>query len=73
MIICIVVLETRQSHVVLAFYVLKTKYAFMLNLAAKKHGRRAGLHFDQIHEKLYYPKRFTDNNYSSKRKLLLFG
>ena len=37
----------------------------MLNLAAKKKiknkERRAGLRFDRIHEKLNYPKRFTDN------------
>ena len=38
----------------------------MLNLAAKKKKiknteRIAGLRFDRIHEKLNYPKRFTDN------------
>ena len=38
MIVFIVVLETGQSHVVLASYVSKTKFACMhrLNLAAKK-------------------------------------
>ena len=37
-IVFIVVLETRQSHVVLAFYVSKPKFACMhrLNLAAKR-------------------------------------
>ena len=35
----------------------------MLNLAAKKKNteRRADSSFDRIHEKLIYPKRFTDN------------
>ena len=32
-----------------------------LNLEAKNTERRAGLHFAPIHEKLNYPKRFTDN------------
>ena len=32
----IVVLETGQFHVVLAFYVSKTKFACRINLAAKK-------------------------------------
>ena len=40
-------------------------HANRLNLAAKKSNknteRRAGLPFDGIHEKLNYPKRFTDN------------
>ena len=40
-------------------------HANRLNLAAKKSNknteRRAGLRFDGIHEKLNYPKRFTDN------------
>ena len=59
LIVFIVVLETEQFHVVLAFYV-------RLNLAAKKNNnknteRRAGLRFDRIHEKLNYPKRFSDN------------
>ena len=56
----IVVLETGQSQ----FYVSKTKFACMhrLNLAAKKNTeRRAGLRSNWIHEKLNYPKRFTDN------------
>ena len=66
LIVFIVVLETGQFHVVLAFYVSKTKFACRLNLAAKKKQnknteRRAGLRFDRIHEKLNYPKRFTDN------------
>ena len=67
MIVFIVVLETEQSHIVLAFYVSKAKFACMhrLDLATKKHrkktGRRAGLCFDRIHEKLNYPKRLTDN------------
>ena len=55
MIVFIVVLETGQSHVVLAFCVSKTRFACMhrLNLAAKKSTeRRAGLRFDRIHEKL---------------------
>ena len=34
---------------------------YRLNLAAKNTERRAGLRFDRIHEKLNYPKRFTDN------------
>ena len=37
---------------------------YRLNLAAKKNKnteRRAGLRFDRIHEKLNYPKRFTEN------------
>ena len=39
---------------------------YRLNLAKKKiyiknTERRAGLRFDRIHEKLNYPKRFTDN------------
>ena len=40
-------------------------FIYRLNLAAKKNNkntkRRNGLHFDRIHEKLNYPKRFTDN------------
>ena len=36
LIVFIVVLETGQFHVVLAFYVSKTKFACRLNLAAKK-------------------------------------
>ena len=32
-----------------------------LNLVAKNTERRAGLRFIRIHEKLNYPKRFTDN------------
>ena len=36
LIVFIVVLETRQFHVVLVFYVSKTKFACRLNLAAKK-------------------------------------
>ena len=36
LIVFIVVLETRQFHVVLAFYVSKTKFACRLNLVAKK-------------------------------------
>ena len=60
------VLETGQFHVVLAFYVsTHCLHACMyrLNLVAKKKNteRRAGLRFDRIHEKLNYPKRFTDN------------
>ena len=54
--------------VVFAFYVSKTKFACM-HIQAKFGGqknnknteRRAGLRFDGIHEKLNYPKRFTDN------------
>ena len=63
MIVFIVVLETKQSHVVLAFYVSKTKFACMhrLNLVAKNKEGRASLCFTRIHEKLNYPKRFTDN------------
>ena len=38
---------------------------YRLNLAAQKNNkyteRGAGLRFDRIHEKLNYPKRFTDN------------
>ena len=54
------------SDVVLAFYILRTKFACMhrLNLAAKKNReRRVGYaySFDQIHKKLDYSKRFTDN------------
>ena len=36
LIVFIVVLETGQFHVVLAFYVSKTKFACRLNLAAKR-------------------------------------
>ena len=68
LIIFIVVLETGQFHVVLAFYVLKTKFTCMHTYAKfsgqkknKNTERRAGLHFDRIHEKLDYPKRFTHN------------
>ena len=76
-IVFIVVLETGQFHVVLAFYVSKTKCACRLNLAAKKNNnnknteRRAGSRFDCIHEKLNYPKRFT-NNIEKKIKEDLF-
>ena len=42
MIVFIVVLETEQSHIVLAFYVSKAKFACMhrLDLAAKKNTER---------------------------------
>ena len=61
-------LETGQFHVVLAFYVSKTKFACM-RVQAKFSGqkkienteRRAGLRFERIHEKVNYPKRVTDN------------
>ena len=40
-------------------------YISLSSLVAKKNNknteRRAGLRFDRIHEKLNYPKRFTDN------------
>ena len=70
MIVLIVFLETWQFHVVLAFYVSKTKFACVHIYAEFSHAkkkyiknteRRAGLRFDRIHEKLNYPKRFTDN------------
>ena len=80
MIVFIVVLETGQFHVVLAFFVSKTKFECMhiyrLNLAAKKNNknteRRAGLRFNRIHEKLYYPKRFTDNIEKKIKDFLFF-
>ena len=54
------------SDVVLAFYISRTKFACMhrLNLAAKKkQGKKSWLRlcFDQIHKKLDYSKRFTDD------------
>ena len=68
LIVFIVVLEPGQFHVVLAFFASKTKSnacIYRLNLAAQKNNkyteRGAGLRFDRIHEKLNYPKRFTDN------------
>ena len=71
LIVFIVVLETRHFHIVLAFYESKSKFACMhIHVSARFRGpknknknseRRAGLHFDRIHEKLNYPKRFTDN------------
>ena len=65
LIVFIAVLETGWFHVVLAFYVSKTKLACRINLAAKKWNKntekRAGLRFDRIHEKLNYPKRFSHN------------
>ena len=69
LIVFLVVLQTGQFHVVLALYISKTKFACMHILQAKFSGqkndknteRRAGLRFDRIHEKLNYPKRFTDN------------
>ena len=62
LIVFIVFLETVQFHVVLAFYVSKTKFTCM-HIQAKFSGqnnnnnnknteRRAGLRFDRIHEKL---------------------
>ena len=42
LIVFIVVLETGQFHVVLAFYVSKTKFACRLNLAAKKKRQKYG-------------------------------
>ena len=71
LIVFIVVVETGQFHVVLGFYVSKTKFACLHKKAKfsgqkkieiKKTERRAGLRFDHIHKKLNYPKRF-------KRKL----
>ena len=71
LIVFIVVLETRHFHIVLAFYESKSKFACMhIHVSARFRGpknknknseRRAGLRFDRIHEKLNYPKRFTDN------------
>ena len=69
LIVFIIVLETGQFHVVLAFYASKTKFACMHKYAKfsgqkkknKNTERRAGLRFHRIHEKLNYPKRFTDN------------
>ena len=81
LIVVIVVLETGRFHVVLAFYVQKTKFACMY-IQAKFSGqkkkenknteRRAGLRFDRIHEKLNYPKRFTDNIEKKIRDDLFF-
>ena len=69
LIVVIVILETGQFHVVLASYVSNTKFAYM-HIWAKFSGQkkdntntegRTGLRFDRVHEKLNYPKRFTDN------------
>ena len=49
---------------------------YRLNLAAKikkkNRERRPGLRFDRIHEKLNYPKRFTDNIEKKIRDDLFF-
>ena len=67
LIVFIAILETGQFHVVLAFYVSKTKFACRLNLAAKKNKiktRKEELVYTSTvstKSSNYYPKRFSDN------------